>query len=278
MSATVDPLDADIRRIGGELAAGFPSSRGHPMRALDARAMDLAARDRELKAALFRFVDVVPACRSLDDLARHLASFLGEVPDASMPITTAMKMAHTKAGRTALGAAAAGGVQAHGPPVHRRRDARRPRSACSAGCGTTASRARSICSVRRPSPMPRLTPTPRAAWTRSSRSRANRPAGRRGRCWSATRSGPLAAGERLGQGLRAHPAAATGRPVARARGRRPAPAAAAAPGPRARRPRPHRHGVARLPRGGARARARPARRGRVPGRPVGRSRAPGVPA
>jgi proline dehydrogenase len=111
LSAAVDPLEADIRRIGGELAAGFPSSRGHPMRALDARAMDLAARDRELKAALFRFVDVVPACRSLDDLARHLASFLGEMPDASMPITTAMKMAHTKAGRAALGAAAAGGVK-----------------------------------------------------------------------------------------------------------------------------------------------------------------------
>ena len=111
MTATGDALQADIQRIGAELAAGFPSSRGHPVRALDARAMDLAARDRELKAALFRFVDVVPACRSLDDLARHLASFLGEVPDASTPITTAMKIAHTKAGRTALGAAAAGGVK-----------------------------------------------------------------------------------------------------------------------------------------------------------------------
>ena len=73
--------------------------------------MELAARDSELRAALFRFVDVVPACRSLDDLAQHLAGFLHEVPDASPPITAAMRIAHTKAGRAALGAAAAGGVR-----------------------------------------------------------------------------------------------------------------------------------------------------------------------
>jgi RHH-type proline utilization regulon transcriptional repressor/proline dehydrogenase/delta 1-pyrroline-5-carboxylate dehydrogenase len=73
--------------------------------------MELAAADRELRAALFRFVDVVPACRSLDDLARHLTDFLDQVPDASLPIAAAMRIAHTKAGRAALGAAAAGGVR-----------------------------------------------------------------------------------------------------------------------------------------------------------------------
>ena len=111
--------DRDRRRARGRDPAdrrarwppGFPSSRGHPVRALDARAMELASRDRELKAALFRFVDVVPACRSLDDLARHLTGFLEEVPDASPPITAAMQIANTKAGRAALGAAAAGGVK-----------------------------------------------------------------------------------------------------------------------------------------------------------------------
>jgi proline dehydrogenase len=54
---------------------------------------------------------VVPACRSLDDLARHLSDFLGEVPDAAPPIAAAMRIAHTRAGRAALGAAAAGGVR-----------------------------------------------------------------------------------------------------------------------------------------------------------------------
>src|SRR5947208_6829304 len=106
-----DALESEIRRIGGEIAAAFPSSARHPMRALDARAMELASSDRELRAALFRFVDVVPACRSLDDLARHLASFLNEVPDAPPPISAAMRIAHTKPGRAALGAAAASGVR-----------------------------------------------------------------------------------------------------------------------------------------------------------------------
>ena len=51
----------------------------NPLKAFDEKAMDLASQDAELKAALFRFVDVVPACRNLDDLARHLTGFLGEV-------------------------------------------------------------------------------------------------------------------------------------------------------------------------------------------------------
>jgi proline dehydrogenase len=104
-------LESEIHRIGADIAAAFPSSARHPMRALDARAMELASSDRELKAALFRFVDVVPACRSLDDLARHLRGFLEEVPDASLPIAAAMRVSHTKAGRAALGAAAASGVK-----------------------------------------------------------------------------------------------------------------------------------------------------------------------
>src|SRR3712207_8739828 len=45
--------------------------RSRPLKALDDKAMDLASQDAELKAALFRFVDVVPACRNLDDLARQ---------------------------------------------------------------------------------------------------------------------------------------------------------------------------------------------------------------
>ena len=104
-------LEAEIRRVGTELTGAFPSTARHPMRALDARAMDLAARDRELRAALFRFVDVVPACRSLDDVARHLRGFLEELPDAPPPIAAAMRIADVRAARAALGAAAAAGVK-----------------------------------------------------------------------------------------------------------------------------------------------------------------------
>lgn len=106
-----DELESAIRQIGAELAGAFPPGARHPMRALDARAMELASSDRELKAALFRFVDVVPACRSLDDLARHLRVFLEEVPEAPAPIAAAMRMSNTRAGRAALGAAAASGVK-----------------------------------------------------------------------------------------------------------------------------------------------------------------------
>ena len=73
--------------------------------------MELAAADAELKAALFRFVDVAPACRSLDDLARHLTSFLQELDGPPPPIAAAMRMGSSRAGRAALGAAAAGGVR-----------------------------------------------------------------------------------------------------------------------------------------------------------------------
>lgn len=104
-------LEAEIRRIGTELAGAFPSVARHPLRAIDARAMDLAARDRELRAALFRFVDVVPACRSLDDVARHLRGFLEELPDAPPPIAAAMRISDVRAARPAIGAAAAAGVK-----------------------------------------------------------------------------------------------------------------------------------------------------------------------
>ncbi len=104
-------LDAEILAIGRELAAAFPSSARRPLKALDDKAMDFASADAELRAALFRFVDVVPACRSLDDLARHLTGFLEEVDERPPPIEVAMRMGNTKAGRTALGAAAATGVR-----------------------------------------------------------------------------------------------------------------------------------------------------------------------
>ncbi len=104
-------LEPEIRRVGEQLAGSFPSSARHPVRALDARAMDLAARDRELRAALFRFVDVVPACRSLDDVARHLRDFVDEVPDVPPSLSAAMRIADVRAARPALGAAAAAGVK-----------------------------------------------------------------------------------------------------------------------------------------------------------------------
>jgi RHH-type proline utilization regulon transcriptional repressor/proline dehydrogenase/delta 1-pyrroline-5-carboxylate dehydrogenase len=104
-------LDAEILDIGRGIAAAFPKASRRPLKALDDKAMDLASQDAELKAALFRFVDVVPACRNVDDLARHLTAFLEEVDTRPPPIQVAMRMGTNAAGRKALGAAAAAGVR-----------------------------------------------------------------------------------------------------------------------------------------------------------------------
>jgi RHH-type proline utilization regulon transcriptional repressor/proline dehydrogenase/delta 1-pyrroline-5-carboxylate dehydrogenase len=108
---TAAASEADILAVGRDLAAALPGASRNPIKVIDERAMELASQDAELRAALFRFVDVVPACRSLDDLASHLTGFLDEVDDRPPPLQVAMRMSGTKAGRAALGAAAAAGVK-----------------------------------------------------------------------------------------------------------------------------------------------------------------------
>src|SRR5881409_2851475 len=104
-------VERDLREVGRELAARFPPRARHPLRALDAKAMELSSQDAELRAALFRLVDVTPACRSLDDLARHLTAYMEDVDERRQPLRAAMRMAETAPGRRALGAAAAAGVR-----------------------------------------------------------------------------------------------------------------------------------------------------------------------
>jgi proline dehydrogenase len=104
-------VESELQRVGRAIHAAFPGKSRHPLKALDQKAMELASQDAELRAALFRFVDVTPACRNLDDLARHLTDYLEEVDEHPPPIAVAMRMSGTKPGRTALGAAAAAGVR-----------------------------------------------------------------------------------------------------------------------------------------------------------------------
>jgi proline dehydrogenase len=110
-SVDLDRLEAEILEVGRAIAARMESARRSPGRAIDDRAMALASRDRELRAAMFRLVDVTPACRSLDDLGRHLVGLVEQVPDRPPSIEAAMRAAHTKAGRVTLGAAVAAGVR-----------------------------------------------------------------------------------------------------------------------------------------------------------------------
>jgi RHH-type proline utilization regulon transcriptional repressor/proline dehydrogenase/delta 1-pyrroline-5-carboxylate dehydrogenase len=109
--STTGGLDARILEIGRRLNGAFPKRSRNPLRALDEKAMEMASRDAELKAALFRLVDVTPATHSLDDLARHLTEYLGDVDERPPSLDVAMRMAGNAAGRRALGAAAAAGVR-----------------------------------------------------------------------------------------------------------------------------------------------------------------------
>jgi proline dehydrogenase len=104
-------LEPEVGRVGRALAEAFPSGARHPVRALDQKAMELAERDGQLRAALFRLVDVTPACRSLDDLASHLRGYLEEVEERPSSLDAAMRMSDSRAGRKALGVAAAAGVR-----------------------------------------------------------------------------------------------------------------------------------------------------------------------
>jgi proline dehydrogenase len=104
-------LESEVQRIGAALAQRFPSPARHPMRALDQKAMQLATDDEQIRAALFRLVDVTPACRSLDDLATHLIGYLEQIPERPPPLGAAIKLGDTAAGRAALGTATAAAVR-----------------------------------------------------------------------------------------------------------------------------------------------------------------------
>ena len=122
-------VERELFEVGRKLAAALPTTR-NPLKALDDKAMDLASSDAELKAALFRFVDVVPACRNLDDLARHLTAFLEDVGEPPPPVGVALKMGNSQGRPARAGHGRGVRGQTHGAPLHRRRGpegrARRP--------------------------------------------------------------------------------------------------------------------------------------------------------
>lgn len=104
-------MEDELLAVGRSIYAAYPSRSHNPLRVLDGRAMEMAAKDDELRAALFRLVDVTPACRSLDDLARHLIEYVHETGEQPPQLATAMRMSSTRAGRAALGAAVTAGVR-----------------------------------------------------------------------------------------------------------------------------------------------------------------------
>src|SRR5947209_10210521 len=109
--AARSPVERELHAVGERLAQSFPARGRHPLKALDDRAIAATTEDAELRAALFRLVDVTPACRSLDDLARHLSGYLAHVDERALPLRAALRLTGTRAGRAALGAACAAAVR-----------------------------------------------------------------------------------------------------------------------------------------------------------------------
>src|SRR3954468_11502685 len=66
--------EAAIREIGLELDRRMRRRRG-PGRWLDEGMMSWAGQRADVRAALFRFIDVAPACRSWEEAGSHLRGF-----------------------------------------------------------------------------------------------------------------------------------------------------------------------------------------------------------
>jgi RHH-type proline utilization regulon transcriptional repressor/proline dehydrogenase/delta 1-pyrroline-5-carboxylate dehydrogenase len=110
MPAGQEDLESAIRTIGREIAEAFPPRTLHPVRVLDERLFARLGSDRELRAAMFRFVDVAPACRSKADLAAHLVDQLRVVESKPLPLRLAYGLARLAPLRPLVGAGASAGV------------------------------------------------------------------------------------------------------------------------------------------------------------------------
>ncbi|HET6510129.1 MAG TPA: proline dehydrogenase family protein [Baekduia sp.] len=77
-------LEPRIATIGRELVAKMPTARRTPRAAVERRVMGAMVADPELRAAVFRFVDVRPACDDPRELARHLGELLAEADDSPL--------------------------------------------------------------------------------------------------------------------------------------------------------------------------------------------------
>src|SRR3954465_4474602 len=83
-------LEPEVRALGHHIAAEQARAPRGAGRAFEDRGMELLARDPQLRAAVFRLVDVAPACATPRELADHLGALLGEV-DRRLPIAAARR-------------------------------------------------------------------------------------------------------------------------------------------------------------------------------------------
>ena len=122
--------------VGRSIHAAFPGKSRHPLRALDQRAMELASQDAELRAALFRFVDVTPGlplARRPRPPPHRLPGGGGRAPAADRGGDAHVGHARPAAPRSGRGRGRACATWRTASSSARRR---RPRSRRSATCGS----------------------------------------------------------------------------------------------------------------------------------------------
>jgi RHH-type proline utilization regulon transcriptional repressor/proline dehydrogenase/delta 1-pyrroline-5-carboxylate dehydrogenase len=85
-------LEPQVRVLGRRIAAEQARAPRGAGRKLEDRGMELLARDPQLRAALFRLVDVAPACATPRELSEHLAALLGEVDRQLAPVAATRRI------------------------------------------------------------------------------------------------------------------------------------------------------------------------------------------
>ena len=78
-----EDLEPPIRAIGTDLAARMPRPRAVSTARVERRMQELLMSDPALRAALFRFVDVRPACATPADVTRHLHELLDDASEST---------------------------------------------------------------------------------------------------------------------------------------------------------------------------------------------------
>ena len=104
-------LERPIMQIGTDLAARMPRPRAVSTARVERRMQELLMSDPALRAALFRFVDVRPACATPADVTRHLHELLADAQADSGHARRAANITGRKLATRPVAAIAATGVK-----------------------------------------------------------------------------------------------------------------------------------------------------------------------
>ena len=107
----VQGLEASIHEIGRSLSAAYPPAIRHPARTVDQHLMQMVSDRPDVQAALFRFVDAAPACRTPEELTDHLTALLEEVEDPPALLRAPEALGRARIGERLVGSVAAAGVR-----------------------------------------------------------------------------------------------------------------------------------------------------------------------